>query len=58
MLIRWRQSRLKGLPQVFTREEAAGRQRNEYEKIHELYAEIGRLTTELEWLGKQGVRFR
>ena len=28
----------------------------EYEKkIHELYAEIGRVTTELEWMKKKGI---
>lgn len=59
MLIRWRRALMDGLPQVFAREEAAGRQRMEYEKkIHELYAEIGRLTTELEWLEKKGLRFK
>jgi putative transposase len=59
MLIRWRRLLLDDLPQVFAREDAAGRQRSEYEKkIHELYAEIGRLTTELEWLGKKGVHFK
>jgi transposase-like protein len=59
MLIRWRQVLIRDLPQLFEREEVAGRQRNAYEKkIHELYAEIGRLTTELEWLGKKGVRLR
>ena len=53
MLLRWRRLLLDDLPQVFAREDAAGRQRSEYEKkIHELYAEIGRLTTEIEWLGK------
>jgi hypothetical protein len=58
MLIRWRQLLLRELPQVFSREEAGGRQRSEYEKkIHELYAEIGRLATELEWLKKKGIRF-
>lgn len=54
MLIRWRRLLVSGLPQVFAHEGAAGRARSEYQKkIHELYAEIGRLTTDLEWLNKK-----
>jgi len=39
-------------------EQRGGAERAEQEKkVHELYAEIGRLSTELEWLKKKGIRF-
>ena len=57
MLHRWRQMVLEGLPGLFAHEDKSGVQQAEYEhKIHELYAEIGRLGTELEWLKKKGIR--
>ena len=49
---------MKELPEVFARGERGGLERAEQEKkVHELYAEIGRLSTELEWLKKKGARF-
>ncbi len=58
MLHRWRSMVMKELPEVFARGERGGLERAEQEKkVHELYAEIGRLSTELEWLKKKGARF-
>lgn len=58
MLHRWRNTVMKELPEVFARGERGAADRAEQEKkVHELYAEIGRLSTELEWLKKKGVRF-
>ena len=46
MLHRWRNTVMKELPEVFARGERGGAERAEQEKtIHELYAEIGRLST-------------
>ena len=57
MLHRWRNMVMKELPEVFTHGERGSADRAEQEKkIHELYAEIGRLSTELEWLKKKGIR--
>ena len=53
MLHRWRSMVMKELPEVFARGERAEQEK----KVHELYAEIGRLSTELEWLKKKGARF-
>jgi transposase-like protein len=55
MVVRWRQSALEGLPGIFEREEKGGDgvPRAEHERrVHELYAEIGRWSTELKWLEK------
>jgi transposase-like protein len=58
MLHRWRKLALEALPKVFAHEDGSIQERANYDKkIHELYAEIGRLSTQLEWLGKKGVRF-
>ena len=58
MLHRWRAMVMKELPEVFARGERGGAEGVEQEKkIHELYAEIGRLSTELEWLKTKGARF-
>lgn len=55
MVTRWRKTVLEGLPTLFAREEgASGVTRAEHEqKVHELYAEIGRLSTDLKWLEKK-----
>ena len=56
MIVRWRKTVTEGLPGLFQREERGGEgvPKVEYErKVHELYAEIGRLSTELQWLGKK-----
>ena len=56
MIVRWRKAAVEGLPGVFNREECGGAgvpQAEHDRKVHELYAEIGRLSTELQWLGKK-----
>jgi len=58
LLNRWKADVIKGLPQLFLKD--AGeieKQRQVYErKINELYTQIGKLTTELEWLKKKSMR--
>jgi transposase-like protein len=50
----WKTMALQELPQVFERRERTVRQVATYEQqIEELYAEIGRLTTQVAWLGKK-----
>jgi transposase len=53
LVTKWKQAALAGLPDVFERqtaeqEKAAAQE----EKIAELYQEIGRLTTQVNWLKK------
>lgn len=51
----WRDKAIAALPDMFSRqsEEKAAEQRAAHEQqVHELYAEIGKLTTELAWLKK------
>jgi len=56
-LHRWRNQALANLPQVFADQDKAGAEKARYEKkIEELYTEIGRLTTQLAWLKKKGIR--
>lgn len=44
MLHRWKRQALEALPEVFARDRRLETERADYEKkIHELYAEIGRL---------------
>ena len=54
-LNRWKVVALEGLPSLFSKDyEAAEVAAAEHERqIHELYAEIGRLTTQLTWLQKK-----
>lgn len=54
-LNRWKKQALEGLPQLFTDErKSLDAMRNGYEKqIQDLYAEVGRLTTQLNWLKKK-----
>jgi len=52
----WRDKVLAGLPELLSRkgEDKRAAQATTHEKqVHELYAEIGRLTTELAWLKKK-----
>lgn len=52
----WRDKALAALPGIFTRNgesEAAEKEAAHEKEVHELYAEIGRLTTELGWLKKK-----
>ncbi|MDA8333373.1 MAG: IS3 family transposase [Peptococcaceae bacterium] len=53
-LIRWRQQAIQGLPEVLSdQKKAITQMKTQYEdKLQELYAEVGRLTTELTWLKK------
>lgn len=49
----WKKEVIENLPQLFDRRNAEANKK-EYEKqIQELYAEIGRLTTQLTWLKKK-----
>lgn len=61
MLYRWREQALAGLPSLFSDQAAQQQAQKEAEWQQEresLYAEIGRLTTQLTWLEKKfrGVR--
>jgi putative transposase len=52
----WRDKALAGLPELLSRkgvEQQAATQAAHEQQVHELYAEIGRLTTELAWLKKK-----
>lgn len=49
---RWKTIALEGLPRLFEPADQKAEQEKE-QKIQELYAEIGRLTTELTWLKKK-----
>jgi len=50
----WRSTLIKGLPDLFEKERAGKSQKEEHEKqLNELYAEIGKLTTQLAWLKKK-----
>lgn len=52
---KWKAEALQGLPRLFTHEERATRMREVVHEraLQELYAEIGRLTTQLGWLKKK-----
>ena len=52
---KWKAEALQGLPTLFTNEERATRLRAaaHERELQELYAEIGRLTTQLGWLKKK-----
>jgi putative transposase len=52
-LRQWKETALKGLPHLFEPGQDLATQAASYEaKINELYAEIGRLTTQVAWLKK------
>ena len=56
MLHRWRKIALEGLPHLFDQYKDATAAQEAYEqKIEELYAEIGRLSTQVAWLKKKGI---
>jgi transposase-like protein len=60
LLTRWKTQAIKGLPQAFENENAkTGKQAKEDEKEKdELYQQIGKLTTQIEWLKKKsGLQF-
>ena len=55
-LYRWRDIALMGLPSLFsgqTAQEQAAREAAHAQQLEELYAEIGRLTTQLAWLKRK-----
>ncbi len=53
----WKTTALQELPQIFERRDRTATQIAAYEEqIEQLYAEIGRLTTQVAWLGKKGQR--
>lgn len=55
-LYRWREIALAGLPNLFSQEVAQGQAAKEAaheQQLQELYAEIGKLTTQLTWLKKK-----
>lgn len=50
----WKKIALRGLPELFTRQTNAGAQAKAHEQqVHDLYSEIGRLTTQVNWLKKK-----
>ena len=57
-LHRWKSQAMDGLPKLFSDEEKKVEAvKNEYErKLQELYADTGRLNTQLSWLKKKGIR--
>ena len=49
----WRAIVLEGMPSLFERQESMGEQKAAYEQqLTELYAEIGKRTTQVSWLKK------
>ena len=55
-LYRWRDQALEGLPSLFadtSAQQVAAQQHAHEAEVQKLYAEIGRLTTELGWLKKK-----
>src|SRR3954454_21471040 len=59
-LYRWREIALAGMPDLFsgqTAQEQIALQAAHEQQLQELYARIGKLTTQLDWLGKKsGIR--
>ena len=52
-LHKWKKQAVENLPQLEDDKKAIDKVRNEYEaKLDELYAEIGRLTTQIAWFKK------
>jgi transposase len=54
---RWMAQALAGLPSLSTQDDKAARKAaaQHEQQVHELYAEIGRLTLQLNWLKKSGL---
>jgi transposase-like protein len=55
-LYQWRDQALQALPTIFSGQgarEQAAREEAHSKQVHELYAQIGRLTTQLAWLKKK-----
>lgn len=54
MLSAWKSNAVKGLATLFERENKAEADKETYEKqLEELYAQIGKLTTQVAWLKKK-----
>lgn len=54
MLSTWKSSVVKGMPTLFERENKAHSEKETNEKqLEELYAQIGKLTTQVAWLKKK-----
>lgn len=53
VLYRWKKQALENLPKLFEDETKSERQVEHERQINELYSEIGRLTTQLNWLKKK-----
>lgn len=57
-LYQWKAQALKNLPRLFDEEQAKAKAKQADQKLDELYAEIGRLTTQVNWLKKKsGLEF-
>lgn len=52
-LYQWKAQALKNLPRLFDDEQPKAKQSQNEQKLNELYAEIGRLTTQVNWLKKK-----
>jgi transposase-like protein len=53
-LRQWKAKVLEGLPSLFERDGKAHQEKTEHDQqLQELYAEIGKLTTQLSWLKKK-----
>jgi len=60
LLYKWRETALLGLPNLFSGEAAqqqAAKDAAHDQKLEELYAEIGKLSTQLNWLKKKAGGF-
>ena len=58
-LYRWREIALTGLPSLFSGQAALNQsalQAVHEQQLHDLYAQIGKLTTQLQWLEKKSGR--
>ena len=52
-LYQWKAQALKNMAQLFDAERAKASANQQEQKLNELYAEIGRLTTQVNWLKKK-----
>src|SRR5438128_8146409 len=52
-LYQWKAQALKNLPRLFDEQSAKAADAQHEQKLHELYAEIGRLSTQVNWLKKK-----
>ena len=53
-LHKWRSIALEGLPELFSRTDSTARLRARYEEqLEDLYAQLGRVTTQLAWLKRR-----